>query len=63
MDHRKKNYKPEDLAILNCLTDGHWSEERLQLERERDEMVRQMAERNRMKRMLRRLAVSGVELH
>lgn len=53
MDH-KQNYKPEDLAILNCLKDGHWSEDRLRLEREHDEIVRQMAERNRLRRMLKR---------
>jgi len=44
----------EDLAILNCHKDGHWTEERLRLEREHDEIVRQMAERNRLKRMMRR---------
>lgn len=53
------NYTSEDLAILNCHKDGHWTEDRLRLEREHDEIVRQMAERNRIKRLLRRNAQLG----
>jgi hypothetical protein len=54
MDQKRKNIKEEDRVILNCLSDGHWTEERIKLEREHDEIVRQMAERNRLKRMARK---------
>ena len=58
MDQKLLNVTEEDRAILNCHRDGHWTEERLRLEREHDEIVRALAERNRMKRMLRREAAA-----